>query len=323
MQNTRAKKLKKIYQEIISTYQTIALDKEVYERANERLAYWYLKPQFLDILKLKISIDQETQNHPQKYHDFFSCALSNILKPCSKWLTKSIKPQVDPNKKSADVDSSFKKQFEKMLKAYLEKPLNSDAKINIRTGNFLEINKKSNSVDMIITSPPYVTSYEYADLHQLSSLWLEYVDDYRKLRNGSIGSSQIEYNFGCEIKKLNTIGTKVVFQLINRDKAQARAVAKYYSDMEHVAQKCHKILSSKSIALFVIGNTEYKGVRIENAQHLTKALYDAGFSKVSVSKRAITNKILTPYRDENGRFSSNKSARKIYSEEFIVVGVKE
>ena len=27
-------------------------------------------------------------------------------------------------------------------------------------------------VDLIVTSPPYVTSYEYADLHQLSSLWL-------------------------------------------------------------------------------------------------------------------------------------------------------
>ena len=30
---------------------------------------------------------------------------------------------------------------------------------------------ESESIDLIITSPPYVTSYEYADLHQLSLLW--------------------------------------------------------------------------------------------------------------------------------------------------------
>ena len=29
---------------------------------------------------------------------------------------------------------------------------------------------KNNSVTLIVTSPPYVTSYEYVDLHQLSAL---------------------------------------------------------------------------------------------------------------------------------------------------------
>ena len=43
----------------------------------------------------------------------------------------------------------------------------------IITGSFLNENVEPPIVDMIITSPPYVTSYEYADLHQLSSLWLD------------------------------------------------------------------------------------------------------------------------------------------------------
>ncbi len=210
-----------------------------------------------------------------------------------------------------------------MLKAYKEQPINSKAKVNIHTGNFLSANKKFNSIDMIITSPPYVTSYEYADLHQLSSLWLDYVDDYRELRKGSIGSSQTDYRIENEAKNLNKTGNKVVFQLINKNQSQAKAVARYYLDMQKVAKKCFSILSNKSAAVFVIGNTEYKGIRIENAQHLTEALYDAGFDEVSISKRAITNKILTPYRDNNGRFSSDKSARKIYSEEFIVLGIKQ
>ena len=82
------------------------------------------------------------------------------------------------------------------------------------------------------------------------------------------------------------------------------------------------MLSQNGMALFVIGNTEYKGIKIENAEHLIESLYASGFKEVSVTKRKITNKILTPYRDKTGRFTSNKSGRKIYSEEFIVIGKK-
>ena len=74
------------------------------------------------------------------------------------------------------------------------------------------------------------------------------------------------------------------------------------------------------MALMVIGNTEYKGVHIDNVKHLVESMYNSGFSKVYVTKRKITGKILTPYRDEVGRFSSSPDKRKIYSEEFIVVG---
>lgn len=68
------------------------------------------------------------------------------------------------------------------------------AKTTINCTNFLE-EKNLPKTDLIITSPPYVTSYEYADLHQLSSLWLGYTEDYRDLRKGSIGSiCYIGYN---------------------------------------------------------------------------------------------------------------------------------
>lgn len=93
------------------------------------------------------------------------------------------------------------------------------------------------SVDMIITSPPYVTSYEYADLHQLSSLWLGYVDDYRDLRNGTIGSLHHDYNFNKELKRLNSTGLKIVTLLLDQHKSKARSVAKYFLDMQAVAQR--------------------------------------------------------------------------------------
>jgi len=177
-------------------------------------------------------------------------------------------------------------------------------------------------VDMIITSPPYVTSYEYADLHQLSSLWLGYTEDYRELRKGSIGSLYHVYNFDKELKRLNDTGTEIVFRLVSQHKAKARAVAKYFLDMQHAAKTCFSMLSDNGMALFVIGNTEYKGIKIDNALHLAESLLNSGFVNVLVTKRKISKKILTPYRDMRGRFTKDGTGRKVYAEEFILIGRK-
>jgi methylase of polypeptide subunit release factors len=295
--------------------------KDCFESASERLRYWYFPEQYNDLAHLKEAILYKTPQNSD-YRLFFLCAFSNILKPTSRWLTKSIKPQVDPDKKPANVLDAFGEQFRVMLAANKEIDDLSNAKSDIVTGSFLDDSWDIPSIDMIITSPPYVTSYEYADLHQLSSLWLGYVDDYRELREGTIGSLHHDYNFNKELKRLNSTGLKIVTLLLDQHKSKARSVAKYFLDMQRVAKKAFEILSDEGAALFVIGNTEYKNVRMDNAKHLSESLQNAGFSEICVTKRKISNKILTPYRDERGKFTSNSSGRKIYSEEFIVIGRK-
>jgi len=294
---------------------------DTYHHAPERLKYWYFPKRYNQLAHLKVII-LETTPVNSDYRLFFLCAFSNILKPTSKWLTKSIKPQIDPNKRPVEVIEVFNKQYQFMLTANSEINNLSNTTSDVVTGNFLDDSWDIPIIDIIITSPPYVTSYEYADLHQLSSLWLGYVDDYRVLRNGTIGSLHQDYNFNKELKRLNTTGLKIVSLLLDQHKSKARSVAKYFLDMQRVAQKSFSILNKKGVALFVIGNTEYKNVRIDNAKHLSEALFEAGFTEVSVTKRKISNKILTPYRDKRGKFTSNSNGRKVYSEEFIIIGRK-
>lgn len=295
--------------------------KNTYVSANERLRYWFKKKQYNELAHLKAAICDSIPAR-SGYRLFFLCCFSNILKSTSVWLTKSIKPQVDPKKKPADVMDSFNEQCRFMLSACKDVTVFERSKSEIVTGSFLSKNTSPPKVDMIITSPPYVTSYEYADLHQLSSLWLDYSDDYRVLREGSIGSLHHDYNFNREWKRLNASGNKIVSMLIDTHQSKAKSVAKYFLDMQKVTAKSYGMLSSKGLALFVIGNTEYKGVRIDNAKHLAESLIDAGFKKVFATKRKISKKILTPYRDDRGKFSSDSSGRKVYSEEFIVIGEK-
>lgn len=293
-----------------------------YNEADKRIAYWYASKQYTHLARLKQSIELSVPKN-SAYRSFFMCAFSNILKPTSRWLTKSIKPQIDPNKNPADVLAAFKKQIKQMKVANSESSIkNKTSKTEVHTSSILSARANHRPADLIVTSPPYVTSYEYADLHQLSALWLGYADDYRDLRNGSIGSLHNCQNADDYDDKLNDIGRAVVDQLRNVRNPKRKAVSKYYLDMQNVAKKTIDILSNDGLALFVIGNTEYSGVRIRNAEHLTQSMYDVGFKTVSVTKRKISKKILTPYRDKKGKFTKNSSGRKIYSEEFIVIGKK-
>ena len=92
--------------------------------------------------------------------------------------------------------------------------------------------------------------------------------------------------------------------------------------MQAVAANSYEMLFPNGMAVFVIGNTEYKGVHIDNAKHLAESLLNSGFREILVTKRKISKKILTPYRDGRGRFSSDSSGRKVYAEEFIIIGRK-
>lgn len=287
---------------------------------NQRIQYWYEPEQIKQLTQLKKAIiSQVPANSP--YRQFFLCAFSNILKPTSKWLTKSIKPQIDPNKRPESVEASFRKQCKFMLLALAAGNEKNRAKVKIERQNALAVNKHG-IADLIVTSPPYVTSYEYADLHQLSSLWLDYTDDYRKLRVNSIGSAHLSKDVSNLKGMLLPIGQNIVNQLLSIDKAKALAVTKYYLDMQQAAKICFNLLKPQGICLIVIGNTEYKQTRILNAEHIIESLNAAGFSDIKVTKRKIQNKILTPYRDEKGKFSRKDNLRKIYSDEFIVIGRK-
>lgn len=104
---------------------------------SERIKYWFKEKQINDLYTLKKTIVNVLDNE-EYYLNFFLCAFSNILKPTSRWLTKSIKPQIDQNKKIADVLEAFKIQFLIMRRANLQNQISESSKIEIENINFLE-----------------------------------------------------------------------------------------------------------------------------------------------------------------------------------------
>src|SRR3989338_2731085 len=118
-----------------------------------------------------------------------------ILKNSSIWLQKSNKPTRDFEKNPSEPTKTFFKQVKMMLRgnAQLFTLLSEKGYLKISSKvictDARTIPAKDNSISLIVTSPPYVTSYEYADLHQLTALWLEYTKDLSDFRKRFIGTS--------------------------------------------------------------------------------------------------------------------------------------
>ena len=313
--------INRYFSDITSAYIKKNPEHDIFTAASGRMKYWFTEASYVRLYKLKSSI---LECVPQgEYRDAFLCLFSSILKASSKWLTKSIKPQIDPDKPEIDIWIAFEKQYRKFYKAIvqIQSQHPGDSRVVIQDQNFLEY-QGENEVDLIISSPPYVTSYEYADLHQLSALWLGYTEDYRSLREGSIGSIHNSGAFELNFNALNPIGQQIVLELQEKLNTtyKVRAIARYYVDIQRAIHNCARMLKKDGMALFVVGDTEYQGVKILNSAHLIQCMKDENFHEIKAGKRKISRKILTPYRDEKGRFSSDKSKRTVYHEEYVISG---
>ena len=292
---------------------------------HEKIDYWFFPDHKQKIAFLYRQILCETDT---SVRDFFLVALSNILKNCSKWLQSSTKPQVDPHKNPVDPLMAFRVQVNQMAKKNKEFYAQLEAKGFIKT--LCEIKQEdarktsieSNSVGAIITSPPYVTSYEYADIHQLTGYWYEYITDLYGFRKGFIGTF---YSLNQETNTTSFIGQEIIDNLLEKDKRTAKEVANYFNDMSAVGKEMFRVLRSGGHACIVIGNTTLMDVKIKSSEVFAEILSMQGFQIVEIIKRSIPNKLIPTIRDKKtGRFSKldNKDSKLVYPEEYILIAKK-
>lgn len=290
-----------------------------------RIDYWFRKEEKSKIAFL-YKLVEKIEDEELKIFSF--CALSNILKTCSKWLQSSTKPQIDKDKKIEDPFKAFKSQLKKMQSQNLEfynelskkSYLATECEIKLADARYTEI--KDESIGTIITSPPYVTSYEYADIHQLTGYWFDYFEDLSEFRKKFIGtfySNNSDSNMDIPTAK------KIITQLKKVNPRIAQEVANYFCDMLKVAKEMNRILRKEGKVCLVIGNTKLRGVKIKSAEVFAEMLESNGFEISDVIIREIPNKLLPTIRDKKtGRFtdSKNKNKKLVYPEEYIIVAQK-
>lgn len=315
--------LQDAYNNILLSFDKFKEEDYVSIQVHERLNYWFRLRE-----KCMIAYLYQQVNNIEDIvlREFFLVAISHILKNCSWWLQSSTKPQRDLEKNIPNPFDSFKQHCIHMMKGNLQfynelsakGLINVDCIINQADARHTAIT--NNSIDIIITSPPYVTSYEYADIHQLTGYWMDYFSDISSFRKLFIGTS---YSGKGEATKSNSVlGNSIVDALLKKDKRIANDVSNYFNDMHAVAQEMYRIVKSNGYACIVIGNTTLRKIHIKSAEVFYDFLREAGFKKEKVIKRNIPNKLMPTLRDKNtGKFTtlSNQDCKKVYPDEYIII----
>lgn len=319
------KKLEKLFDAIIDKLEEYNPKDYTNIVVHERIDYWFSKQhkEKIAFLYEKISATRD-----KSVKDFFLVALSHILKNCSRWLQSSTKPQIDPKKNPPDPFVAFKAHAKQMIKRNNEffNELSKDdylkTECEIRLEDARKTSIKSNTVGAIIASPPYVTSYEYADIHQLTAYWFEYITDLTVFRKNFIGTF---YSLNQETESDSELAQKIINYLLIKDKRTAKEVANYFKDMHAVAKEMHRVLKKDGYVCLVIGNTTFKNVKIKSAEVFAEILISLGFEFVEIIKRSIPYKLIPTIRDKkSGRFSklNNKDSKLVYPEEYILIAKK-
>ena len=203
------------------------------EKHIERINYWFSEEHKNELGTILAVISNEED---VTLREFFLVAFSNILKNCSIWSKGSTKPTRDFKKSPTDPYSALRRHLTKMQKGNNEffhvVPCsdNSDEHLNVQISSAKKQPVPDNSVDLIVSSSPYVTSYEYADLHQLSTIWLDLAEDLNKYRTEFIGTSHRQYN-----KQLKSqIAESIVNQMSRKSLKKSQEISAFFVDMEAV-----------------------------------------------------------------------------------------
>ena len=176
------------------------------------MGYWY-KPHV--ILELQIIKNCIMSIEHEDFRNFFLVCFSETARYVSNTRNSEFKLFRIEKEKIADYNPNVKVEFYKLLDRNTEKMNdfydrcnNSSCNVNIAFEDARELNSvPDNSIDIVITSPPYgdsKTTVAYGQFSRPSLWWLdlkEYIplEDINQIDNNLLGGKAIKYDFKCEL----------------------------------------------------------------------------------------------------------------------------
>lgn len=184
------------------------------------------------------------------------------------------------------------KPFDKFLNsvAYIAKRLsfNNDftgmppAIIHRGDARYLPI--ESESIDMVITSPPYLNAIDYLRGHKLSLVWMGHlISDLRGLRASNIGSEVSSDMENSELK--DVVAQMGDIELL--DGRRKKMLTRYVKDMCLVMGEIRRVLKPGGRAVMVIGDSSISGVFIKNSNALISLGKKSALKLVSKKNRPL------------------------------------
>ncbi len=213
--------------------------------------------------------------------------------------------------------NAFRKSVLRILRSLPE--LSNSSKAVIASGDARCLSLKANSVDFVITSPPYLNAIDYMRGHKLSLVWMGYRINYlRAIRSTNVGTES-----GTKKNGLDDITRvmKKTAQLSGLSIRNQNLLRKYIIDMELVLKEVRRVLKPHGEAIFVVGDSNISGTYVRNSVAIKELARSYGLKLVYSTKRDIPDN--KRYLPPPARKKSGAQLRKRMRQEVVIRLVKK
>ena len=176
---------------------------------------------------------------------------------------------------------------------------------------------EENSIDIVVTSPPYgdsKTTVAYGQFSRLSNQWLD-------IENASQIDNEL---MGGKVKPIKKIGIKIIDETIKKistvDEKRAKDVYSFYEDYSKSIANVFSVIKKNGYACYVVGNRRVKDTTLPTDE-ITKCLFqEYGFKHKNTFIRNIPNKRM-PSKNSPTNETGKKSTTM--NNEYIVIMQKQ
>jgi hypothetical protein len=183
-----------------------------------------------------------------------------------------------------DVDVGYQRSVRALRKRLGDEPPGTGtAAVSLGDARSLD-GLKDGSVDLVLTSPPYLNAIDYMRGHRLSLIWLGHrLADLRSIRSNSIGSE----------RGADAVGDADEFETMKNAMGQvdllparfAGMIDRYVQDLYRMIRELARVIKVGGRATLVVGNSCLRGVFIKNAGAVEAGAKLLGFKLESAVER--------------------------------------
>lgn len=188
-------------------------------------------------------------------------------------------------------------------------------KPEIKFGNAQKLPLKDNSVDLIVTSPPYASNaIDYMRAHKFSLVWFGYqIDELSQKRKGYIGGEDM---INVNYERLPDFTSSIVEDISKIDTKRGKVLHRYYSEMTRTLSEMYRVLKSGRAAVVVVGNSIMRGKNTETQNCLAEIGQAIGFEVPKIGVRKLDrNKRMLPV---GMKTNLNSQIQQRMHEEYII-----
>ena len=251
------------------------------------LDYWFLPETQLELLAL---IQEIEKLRPMKLQNFFVMIFSSVIiaKTAGVSLARDLahtRPHKVLGKKPVSAFDEFLKRLSKVVASGTNADLGGGAMLKHKRAQNTGL--PSDSVDLVITSPPYANNaIDYMRAHKFSLAWLNHtIKDLSALRSRYLGHDAVggKQDDAPLPRQCETTAKK----LGKLSASKGAALRRYFSEMREVIREMHRVLKPEKPCIIVVGSSVLSGLDVETDRGLAAIGEAEGFELAGIGARRI------------------------------------